>query len=84
MDKIAKCVVSILVAFVVWKISDIIFEIINRNIDIAISQMGNDVTGMFRALKEVVGFLAFDGVSFSLVFLGEAWVIIGIFKERSH
>ena len=79
-NKVAKIVGTIFGAFITWKISDALLEVANDSIDNAINQMGNDVSGLLETLKVVVGFLAFDGVSFVIVFL---LAFLALFKMLS-
>jgi uncharacterized membrane protein required for colicin V production len=82
-QKITTSVISIIAAFVLWRISDVLFEWLNSNIEITIAQMGNEVTGVFMALKAVVGFLAYDLTSFLLFLFFELLVLLGIWTRRT-
>lgn len=62
LNKILKAIV---IGLVTWAISDFIFNVLYQTIDNAIVSSGDNVAGLLKTMKFVVGFLAFDGVSFA-------------------
>ena len=76
-----KIIKVIVFGIVTWAISDVIFNVLYQMIDDAIMSSGDNVTGLLRTMKFVVGFLAFDGVSFAC---GVLAVIISTFKLKEN
>lgn len=82
MDEAVIKIIKVLVfGIVAWAISDVVFNILYESIDNAIAASGENVTGLLRTMKFVVGFLAFDGVSFAC---GVLVVIISTFKLKEN
>lgn len=78
LNKILKAIV---IGLVTWAISDFIFNVLYQTIDNAIVSSGDNVAGLLKTMKFVVGFLAFDGVSFAC---GVIAAIISAFKLKDN
>ena len=75
MEKLPKTIVSILIMFVAWKISDALLEVLYKTIDNSVMQATGSVKNLLVVLKSIVGFIGFDLVSFLIA------VIILVFAQ---
>lgn len=75
MEKLPKTIVSILIMFVAWKISDALLEVLYKTIDNSVRQTTGSVKNLLVVLKSIVGFIGFDLVSFLIA------VIILVFAQ---
>jgi cell shape-determining protein MreC len=64
---ISKIISTILIAFVLWRISDVLIEFAYDSIDRAIESSNGNVSGLLLATRSIVGLLAFDGTSFAII-----------------
>lgn len=64
MEKLPKTIVSILIMFVAWKVSDALLEVLYKTIDNSVMQTTGSVKNQLVVLKSIVGFIGFDLVSF--------------------
>jgi len=64
MEKLPKTIISILIMFVAWKVSDALLEVLYKAIDNSVAHTTGNVQSLLVVLKSIVGFIGFDLVSF--------------------
>ena len=81
MEKLHKTIISILVMFVVWKISDALLEVLYKTIDNSVMQTTGSVKNLLVVLKSIVGFIGFDLVSFMIAVIILVFALIHLNEE---
>ena len=76
-SKLGSIISIIVIAFVTWRISDALLEILYESIDASIQSSPDNVSSLLLALRTIVGLLAFDAISFVIVAFG---AIASIYK----